>query len=246
MSTWPGFVRTGGPQLPRIYCFWYPKLPVVDAKQGPTGPASGQIALVQGQACPFGKLQGSVNSPGGETLYRVHAADFLKAVKSRREGFFSVKAGLTGDQVQPENYVYVGGGRSHSVADPDDVGNFGDDPVSFDHGMAEAAGRLREIETGTLTARSLGFWSGGGDSLPPIVDVPQTLAIDSLAGALITPHRLLLGDRLRLSVSYEEPAVEDREPFELDTLEAWSLRSRMVEHFVEDPEGWYMYSTEFP
>lgn len=122
--------------------------------------------------------------------------------------------------------------RKHPLQ-PWSPGNFGAQPKSFDHGMASAARRLRQIETGELAARSLGLAASGTAALPPEAVLPDVLELDALAAALLNPHRLLLAGRLGLSVSYEEAALEDREPLELDALEAWSLRSRVLEHLLE-------------
>ncbi|MBW2254909.1 MAG: exodeoxyribonuclease V subunit gamma, partial [Deltaproteobacteria bacterium] len=127
--------------------------------------------------------------------------------------------------------------REHALQ-PWSARNFGDEPVSFDQGMAAAARRLREIEMGAWKARPLGLAASGTAALPPEKVLVDTLKLDDLASALLSPHKLLLRDRLGLSVSYEEATVEDREPLDLDTLETWSLRARMVDHLMQDPERW--------
>lgn len=121
---------------------------------------------------------------------------------------------------------------------PWSAGNFGEEPVSFDGGMAAAARWLREIETGERPAGALGLAASGTAALPPETVLPDTLELGDLADALLRPHKLLLRDRLGLSVSYEEAAVEDREPLELDSLQTWSLRDRMVHHLMEAPDRW--------
>lgn len=125
--------------------------------------------------------------------------------------------------------------REHALQ-PWSAGNFGDDPSGFDQGMAQAAVLLREIATGEREPRPAGLAASGASPLPAETLPPQTLDVRDLAGALLAPHRLLLRDRLGLSVSAGDAAIEDREPLELDSLEAWSLRARLVKHLVE--EGW--------
>lgn len=127
--------------------------------------------------------------------------------------------------------------RDHTLQ-PWSAGNFADEPVSFDQGMARAAGRLAEIASGKSLAEPLGLAASGTAPLPAEATLPETLALDDLASALLAPHKLLLRDRLKLSVGYREDGVEDREPLELDSLDAWSLRSRMVDHLTENPDGW--------
>ena len=127
--------------------------------------------------------------------------------------------------------------REHPLQ-PWSVGSFGAEPTSFDQGMAQAARRLLEIARGEREARRLGLAASGDAALPSEGRLPETLELDDLAAALLGPHKLLLRDRLGLSVSYEEAAVEDREPLELDSLETWGLRGRMVGHLLEEPGRW--------
>ena len=128
--------------------------------------------------------------------------------------------------------------REHALQ-PWSPGNFGDEPVGFDQGMAQAARRLQEIASRERKPKLLGLAASGTAALPPETVVPDTLELDDLANALLGPHKLLLRDRLGLSVSYEEAVVEDREPLELDNLELWSLRDRTVAHLMQDdPQRW--------
>jgi len=119
--------------------------------------------------------------------------------------------------------------REHPLQ-PWSPGNFGAVPQSFDRGMATAAVRLREIEVGERAARPLGLAASGTAALPPDGALPEVLEFEDLAKALLRPHQLLLRDRLGLSINREEAAIEDREPLELDGLEAWALRSRTIRH----------------
>ena len=123
--------------------------------------------------------------------------------------------------------------QEHSLQ-PWSATNFDSSAASFDQGMAQAAGHLREIASGTRTADPLGLLSAGNWELPVEETVVGPLRIDELATALLQPHKLLLRDRLGLSVSYEQAAIEDREPMELDTLDAWSLRARAVDHLLDE------------
>jgi len=119
--------------------------------------------------------------------------------------------------------------RQHPLQ-PWSAGNFGAVPQSFDQGMATAAVRLREIEIGQRSARPLGLAASGTSPLPPEEALPEVLEFEDLAKALLRPHQLLLRDRLGLSINREEAVIEDREPLELDGLEAWALRSRTIRH----------------
>jgi exodeoxyribonuclease V gamma subunit len=115
---------------------------------------------------------------------------------------------------------------------PWSAGNFGASPQTFDHGMALAARQLRRIEVGDEHAGALGLASSGTQALPTEERLPNTLPVEELANALLQPHRLLLKDRLGLSVSYEAALVQDREPLELVDLERRGLRERMVDHLL--------------
>jgi exodeoxyribonuclease V gamma subunit len=127
--------------------------------------------------------------------------------------------------------------REHALQ-PWSAGNFGHAPQSFDWTMANAAQRLREIEVSGCMPHPLGLAASGSTALPAEQHLPDTLEIEALVSALVHPHKLLLSDRLKLGVSYEDAVVEDREPLELDTLEAWALRSSLVRQLMEDTAGW--------
>ena len=73
--------------------------------------------------------------------------------------------------------------------------------------------------------------------LAPEAALPDTLSLDDLAVALLEPHKPLLRDRLGLSATYETPPTEDREPLELDALEEWSLRARILEQLKAGAAG---------
>ena len=115
---------------------------------------------------------------------------------------------------------------------PWSAGNFAAAPLSFDHGMAQAARLLHRIERGDQPATPLGLGSGGTLQLPPEIGLETTLELDVLLDALIVPQRTLLRDRLGLSVDREVSVIEDREPLELDTLDAWAVRHRILEHLM--------------
>lgn len=117
---------------------------------------------------------------------------------------------------------------------PWSAANFGAPAASFDQGMALAALRLREIAAGEREARPLGLASAGETSLPSESARPEVLELGDLAGALLAAQKLLLRERLGLSLRYGEAPVPDREPLELDNLEAWSLRQRLLRHLVEE------------
>jgi exodeoxyribonuclease V gamma subunit len=126
--------------------------------------------------------------------------------------------------------------REHALQ-PWSANNFGQPSGGFDAGMAVSARHLREIAGGSREATSLGLAMSGAAALPPEEFMPTSLGLDDLADALCSPHRLLLRDRLGLSVSTEEAALEDREPLELDTLESWVLRERVVGHLTSGDHG---------
>jgi exodeoxyribonuclease V gamma subunit len=126
--------------------------------------------------------------------------------------------------------------REHPLQ-PWSAGNFVGEAAGFDEGMALASHRLWEIEAGEAEAVVLGI-AGDGAELPEEAVLPTSLPLQELADALLSPHKLLLRDRLGLSVSSEEAAVEDREPLEFDHLEAWGLRNRVVGCLLDDPGGW--------
>ena len=127
--------------------------------------------------------------------------------------------------------------REHPLQ-PWSARNFGRPPDGHDHGMADAARRLGEIAAGRRQAGSLGLAASATTDLPTEQFLPQTLTLTELADALLAPHRLLLRDRLGLAAIHGDPDIEDREPLELDSLETWSLRRRMVDHLLVDPTGW--------
>jgi exodeoxyribonuclease V gamma subunit len=113
--------------------------------------------------------------------------------------------------------------------------NFRSPADSFDHRMAQAAERLEAIATGRDTAHALGLGASGAARLPGEEFLPETLELTALADALLAPHKLLLRDRLGLSVGQQTADVEDREPLEFDDLESWALRARVVEHLSSEP-----------
>jgi exodeoxyribonuclease V gamma subunit len=121
---------------------------------------------------------------------------------------------------------------------PWSAGNFNPTSGSFDHGLALAAQRLHDSERRQRRPSRLGLMATGQEALPEEAFLPKTLSIDALADALLAPHKLLLRDRLGLSVSFETAQVEDREPLELDTLDGWSLRTRMVDHLLDTSKDW--------
>ena len=112
---------------------------------------------------------------------------------------------------------------------------FGDDPTSYDGGLARAVERLAAVRNGSRQAEPLGMAASAQAPLPEEEHPPQVLELSDLARALEQPHRLLLRDRLGLSVSWGTEALEDREPLELDNLQVWGLRARVLQHLLDAP-----------
>ncbi len=107
--------------------------------------------------------------------------------------------------------------------------------ASFDHGMAEASTLLRRVARGDVEPGRVGL-TGERRPLPAEPIGRERLELDRLAAGLLEPHRMLLEDRLGLPMARTEAPLEDREPLDLDGLEAWALRARVVDHLLTHPE----------
>ncbi len=98
---------------------------------------------------------------------------------------------------------------------------------AYDAAMAEAAAKVGRLSG----ARLEGLRSSTDAPLPGHDPVPSMLRADELARALAEPQRHLLKDRLGLLLDPRETEVRDREPLELDELEQWDIRRRLLEEF---------------
>lgn len=105
---------------------------------------------------------------------------------------------------------------------------FTDPLVSFDHEMAGAVNKLEAVRKGVLDSVKLGLASGSMQQ--PILDPspPESILLDDLAGAIEKPYRLLLRDRLKLFLNSSGKEISNREPLELDSLDRWKLRDRVL------------------
>lgn len=92
-------------------------------------------------------------------------------------------------------------------------------PFSFDRRMLDAARRLAGTRDGRLDLFR-------GDALPA-AEVAG-LDLDDLCAVLRRPVRQLLRRRLGLRLDEREDDLLDREPIDLDGLEAWSLRGETL------------------
>lgn len=107
-------------------------------------------------------------------------------------------------------------------------------PCSFDARMAEAARRTLRIARGQEPPAPRGLATGRLDPLPPEREPPGSITLDDLARGLNKPHKMLLRDRLGLRLESHEEQLPDREPIELDGLELWRLRDRILPAALEE------------
>lgn len=114
--------------------------------------------------------------------------------------------------------------------------------------MACAAGELAEIRSGDQEPRSLAWSRQLREPLPEEDEPLRHLAADALAKDLANPSQLLLRQRLGLMTAGDAKPLPDREPLELETLDTWGVRQRLVdtlareqaplEQLREHPEPW--------
>ncbi len=71
--------------------------------------------------------------------------------------------------------------------------------------------------------------------LPPS-DLPRTLTLDQLVKFFEHPTRAFMMTRLRVFFGSDADVLEDREPLELDALEAWKLGAGLLERGERSPD----------
>jgi exodeoxyribonuclease V gamma subunit len=119
---------------------------------------------------------------------------------------------------------------------------------SFSSDMAHAARDLGEIRSGEKEPRLLAWSRQLREPLPAEEEPLRHLAADALASGLINPSQLLLRQRLGLMTASEAKPLPDREPLELEALDTWGVRQRLVdtlahelaplEQLRDHPEPW--------
>jgi len=72
---------------------------------------------------------------------------------------------------------------------------------------------------------------------PPETELPTTLTVRELARALENAPRAFLEKTLGISMRDDARAPEDREPIELDDLEAWKLRDALIDIVADGEAG---------
>jgi exodeoxyribonuclease V gamma subunit len=72
---------------------------------------------------------------------------------------------------------------------------------------------------------------------PPETEPPTTITVRELARALENAPNAFLEKTLGISMRDKTSAIEDREPIELDDLEAWKLRDALIGIVVDDDAG---------
>ncbi len=72
---------------------------------------------------------------------------------------------------------------------------------------------------------------------PPEAEPPTTVTARELARALENAPRAFLEKTLGISMRDKASALEDREPIELDDLEAWTLRDALIDLVADDEAG---------
>lgn len=122
---------------------------------------------------------------------------------------------------------------SNAHLQPWSSGLFGATPLSFDHSMAQAASVVVRLRDGTQEPEAIGLAASGTAKLAEEPrDRPLELELSELANGLVQPARMLLKDRLRLSLREQDRTLEEREPLELDTLDTWKLDDRLINALV--------------
>lgn len=114
---------------------------------------------------------------------------------------------------------------------------FGGSPRSFDAGMAEAARLVADLASGTKTPQFVGLAASGEEELPVEPTPVHELDLSMLARNLAEPLRMLLSERLRLSLSESGDVLQDREPLELNALEAWRILDRLIRVVLAEEES---------
>lgn len=105
---------------------------------------------------------------------------------------------------------------------------------SFSADMADAARELAAIRSGDQEPRSLAWSRQLREPLPAEDEPPRHLAADALASGLANPSQLLLRQRLGLMSASDAKPLPDREPLELETLDTWGVRQRLVDTLAHE------------
>ena len=101
-------------------------------------------------------------------------------------------------------------------------------PRSFDHGLLTAARTLQALRLDPHAPREAGLRAQDGAVLAPEAEQVTHIRITELASGLAAPQKLLLRDRMRLTLTDDETTLETREPLELDSLHGWAERDRLL------------------
>ena len=72
---------------------------------------------------------------------------------------------------------------------------------------------------------------------PPETEPPTTITARELARALENAPKAFLEQTLGISMWDKASAIEDREPIELDSLQAWKLRDALIDLVTDDDAG---------
>ena len=103
---------------------------------------------------------------------------------------------------------------------------------SFDAMMARAASVLAQGRP-----EAAGLAASSGEVLRGDDAAPTAMTADDLARAIAEPQKHLLKGRLGLMLDPREVEIRDREPIELDDLDRWQVRSRLVDELLAPPAG---------
>ncbi len=101
-------------------------------------------------------------------------------------------------------------------------------PHGFDHGLLDAARTLQAVRLGTLPPRQSGLLALADAVLAPEGTPPMRISVGALAKGLLEPQKLLLRARMQLTLAQDETALATREPLELDALDGWAERDRLL------------------
>lgn len=155
------------------------------------------------------------------TGYRATDKRELDAAGPVAELIESVRRGL-GLQALPEP-VFV----AHPLQ-PFTPANFRKPPRSFDRRYLRGAARILAPRTSLPP-----HWDGTLDA-----PAPSTVALSDLAFSFEQPARWFCKERLRVSLVQRDLELADREPIDLDQLERWALRDKVLRWVLDavDPE----------
>jgi exodeoxyribonuclease V gamma subunit len=107
-------------------------------------------------------------------------------------------------------------------------GNFAPDATSHDAALASAAEQLRELRAGSREPARPNFFRDRSVTLPEEPEPIRVLSVDDLAWALYGPQKVLLKDRLGLTVTVGNDGLEDREPLDLEGIDNDAITLRVL------------------